>query len=210
MYSILFALVMQVAGPVGQAPTVDIVVPASAATGMSQNMRELARELTQPKPKPGFESNKRTGPEVKNFLEFLRPRELFRIVVDRYLLEVGLTESTLKSGLQAMLTARMEGMFSQVVWSEFNPWSVTATLTFKDGAKGKIILDGSHGCYEDPGIEKRGLTPFFNPVWPLLYFVVAPEPRYGLATGNSFAGYSVMIFAPFGVRTTSSSMRAAE
>jgi hypothetical protein len=29
-------------------------------------------------------------------------RELSRIVVDRYLLEVGLTESTLKSSLQAM------------------------------------------------------------------------------------------------------------
>ncbi len=39
-------------------------------------------------------------------------RELSRIVVDRYLLEVGLTESTLKSSLQAMPTAPMEGMFS--------------------------------------------------------------------------------------------------
>jgi hypothetical protein len=43
-----------------------------------------------------------------------------------------------------------------------------------------------------------------------LYFVLAPDPQYGLATGNSLAGYSVMILAPSGVSTTSSSMRAAE
>jgi hypothetical protein len=113
-------------------------------------MRELARELDQPKPKRGFDESGRTRPGVKNFLEFLRPYELSRIVVDRYLLEVGLTESTLKSSLQAMLTAPMEGMFSQVVWSEFNLGSVTATLAFKNSAQDKIILDGSHGCYEAP------------------------------------------------------------
>jgi hypothetical protein len=103
---------MQVAGPGGQAPTVVIVAPASVATGTLLNMRELARELDQPKPKPGFDESGRTRPGVKNFLEFLRPHELSRIVVDRYLLEVGLTESTLKSSLQAMPTAPMEGMFS--------------------------------------------------------------------------------------------------
>ena len=34
--------------------------------------------------------------------------------------------------------------------------------------------------------------------------------QYGFAIGRSSAGYSVMIFAPFGVSTTSSSMRAAD
>ena len=129
-----------------QQPTVDVVVPASATTETLQNMQELVK----PKPKPGFESNRRTGPEVKSLFEFLRPREVSSFVVDRYSPEVGWTAVTLKSQLPYVLTARMEGMFSQDIWSEYVLWSVAATLTFRDGTQGKIFLDADHGCYQDP------------------------------------------------------------
>jgi len=148
MSSLLLVLVIRVAGLGLQLPNFDVVVPASAARESIQIVGELVREL-EAKPKPGYASNDRTGPEAKSLLEFLRPHEPLRIVVDRYSPALW-KESTLKAQLQAVLTARMEGMFSQTLWQEQNSWSFAAAILFKDGSQGKIFLDGSHGCYEDP------------------------------------------------------------
>ena len=58
-----------------------------------------------------------------------------------------------------------------------------------------------HRVAHAAGADPADLVPFSHSLLQL---------QYGLAIGSSSAGYSEMIFAPCGVRITSSSMRAAE
>jgi len=152
MYTLFLVLIFQVVGTTGQEP-IEVVVTEGAATGTEENMRQLGT----PKPKPETVQPNRRGLGPASFVEFLRPKEPVRFVVDRYIPNAtpwggpaSWTPDSLKAELQAMMTARMEGMFTQVQWSEGHTWSVATTLIFKDGKQGKILLDGLHGCYEDP------------------------------------------------------------
>ena len=152
MRPLFLVLILQVVSTTGQAP-IEVVVTERAATGTGENMRQLGT----PKPKLETVQPNRRGLGPASFVESLRPKEPVRFVVDRYNPKAipwggaaSWTPDSLKAELQAMMTARMEGMFRQVEWSEGYTWSVSATLDFKDGKQGKILLDGLHGCYEDP------------------------------------------------------------
>jgi hypothetical protein len=152
MRTLVLVLILQIVGTAGQ-ESIEVVVPPGAATGTEENMRQLG----MPKPKPEAVQPNRRGLAPVSFVEFLLPEEPLRFVVERYNPAAipwrgvaSWTPDSLKAELQAMLTARMEGMFWQVEWSEGYTWSVATTLTFKDGKQGKVLLDGLHGCYEDP------------------------------------------------------------
>jgi hypothetical protein len=149
MRTLLLMLLLQAIGTPAQAPTVDVVVPAGAATGTIPNMEQLGG----PKPNPNTGERSRTGPNPASFLEFLRPREPLRFVVDQYNPQIPpwgspapWTPDSIKAELHAMMTARMEGVYPQILWSEGTLWSLAATLAFKDGKQGKLLLDGLHGC----------------------------------------------------------------
>jgi hypothetical protein len=151
MHTLFLVLILQFVATTGREP-IEVVVTKGAAAGTEENMLQLGT----PKPKLEAVQPNRRGPGPASFAEFLRPKEPVRFVVDRYnpnafaWAGAAWTPDSLKAELQAMMTARMEGVFLQAEWSEQHRWSVATTLIFKDGKQGKVLLDGLHGCYEDP------------------------------------------------------------
>ena len=132
-------------------PTVPMVVVTPGAAGEA-----LAdtRARTEPRAKPG--SDERGVSLNLTFAQFVSPDEVVRIQIDHYDARTGKwgarepwTDDSVGRALTDLLTARAEGMWTVILWSEGNLWSVDATLVFKSGKKARILYDGLHVCYED-------------------------------------------------------------
>jgi hypothetical protein len=147
----VLAVLIQAAGAATPAVIPEIVVSPSVGSGTRETMQALA----QPRPKPGFTFRARLqGPTL---LEFSRPAEIARIVVDLY--DPGATPwgdtrpwtpESLERHVAAMLLTPLGEASPFIDWSENNLWSAAATLTFSDDRQGRLVFDGLHGCYQDP------------------------------------------------------------
>ena len=130
-----------------------VVTPGAAGEALADT-----RARTEPRSKPGSDERTRRGESLNlTFAQFVSPDEVVQIQIDHYDARVGKwgapepwTDDSVGRALTDLLTARAEGMWTVILWSEGNHWSVDATLVFRSGKKGKVLYDGLHVCYETP------------------------------------------------------------